>query len=45
VKPFTECDVKFLDSADFNTAALEGIIVVGEKIANEMDDTSVETLM
>ena len=35
VKPFTECDVKLLDSTDLNMAALEGIMVVGEKIANE----------
>jgi hypothetical protein len=33
VKPFTECDVKFLERADLNTAALEGIMVVGEMVA------------
>jgi hypothetical protein len=31
VKPFTEYDVKLLESTDFNTAALNGIMVVGEK--------------
>jgi hypothetical protein len=31
VKPFTECDVKFLDRTDFHTAALEGIMVVREE--------------
>jgi len=35
VKPFTEYDVKPLEGTDFNTAALDGIMVVGEK--NETD--------
>ena len=46
VKPFTECDVKLLDSTDLNMAALEGIMVVGEKLANEILTTqAVDTLM
>ena len=31
VKPFTEYDVKLLKGTDFNTAALDGIMVVGGK--------------
>ena len=31
VKPFTECDVKLLKGTDFNTVALDGIMVVGER--------------
>jgi hypothetical protein len=31
VKPFTEYDVKLLKGTDFNTAALDGIMVVGDK--------------
>lgn len=36
VKPFTEYDVKLLESTDFNTAALDGIMVVGEKTAKQI---------
>jgi hypothetical protein len=31
VKPFTEYDVNLLECTHFNTAALDGIMVVGEK--------------
>jgi hypothetical protein len=31
VKPFTEYDVNVLEGTHFNTAALDGIMVVGEK--------------
>ena len=37
VKPFTEYDVKRLEGTDFNTAALDGIMVVGEKIAKQIN--------
>ncbi len=36
VKPFTEYDVKFLEGTDFNTAALDGIMVVGKKMAKQI---------
>ena len=36
VKPFTEYDVKLLEGKDFKTAALDGIMVVGEKIAKQI---------
>jgi hypothetical protein len=36
VKPFTENDVKLLESTDFNTAALDGIMVVGKKTAKQI---------
>jgi hypothetical protein len=36
VKPFTENDVKLLEGTDFNTAALDEIMVVGEKIAKQI---------
>jgi hypothetical protein len=31
VKPFTEYDVNLLEGTHFNTAILDGIMVVGEK--------------
>jgi hypothetical protein len=37
VKPFTEYDVKRLEGTDFNTAALDGIMVVGEKTAKQIN--------
>jgi hypothetical protein len=36
VKPFTEYDVKLLEGTYFNTAALDGIMVVGGKIAKQI---------
>jgi hypothetical protein len=36
VKPFTEYDVKLLENTDFNTPALDGIMVVGKKIAKHI---------
>jgi hypothetical protein len=37
LKPFTECDVKFLDRTDLNTAALGGIMVAGEETAKQIN--------
>jgi hypothetical protein len=37
VKPFTEYDVKLLEGTDFNTTALDGIMVVGEKVAKQIN--------
>jgi hypothetical protein len=36
VKPFTEYDVKLLEGTVFKTAALDRIIVVGEKKAKQI---------
>lgn len=36
MKPFTECDVKFLARTDLNTAALEGIMVVREEDSDKI---------